>query len=214
EHRVVRAQKMVQEAGQSKPKGYSNGPTDYKRLVEQNNLDAVYTATPWELHTPIMVAAMKAGKYGGTEMPACIGLEQAWELVETSEQTGMPCMLMENYCYMQNVQMILNMVNQKAFGELSHCEVGYQHDTRYVSIDAKVELLWRAHDKLNHNGNRYPTHAIGPAAQWLDVNRGDRLDYLVSMSSRQVGMSHYASKVAGPDHPNAKLDYQLGDVNT
>lgn len=214
EERVARAQRMVKEAGQPEPKGYSSGPTDYMRLMEQGNLDAVYTATPWELHTPIMVAAMKAGKYGGTEMPACIGLDQAWELVETSEQTGMPCMLMENYCYMQNVQMILNMVNQDAFGDLSHCEVGYQHDTRYVSIDAKGELLWRAHDKLNHNGNRYPTHAIGPAAQWLDVNRGDRLDYLVSMSSRQVGMNYYASKVAGPDHPNAKLDYQLGDVNT
>src|SRR5690606_8071952 len=100
------------------------------------------------------------------------------------------------------------------FGELSHCEVGYQHDTRYVSIDAKGNLLWRANDKLQHNGNRYPTHAIGPAAQWLDVNRGDRLEYLVSMSSRQVGMTAYAEEIAGPEHPHAKLPFKLGDVNT
>jgi predicted dehydrogenase len=214
EERVVRAQKLVEEAGQSTPLGYYRGPEDYKRMVEQENMDAVYTATPWQLHTPVMVAAMRAGKYGGTEMPACIGIDQAWELVETSEKTGMPCMLMENYCYMQNVQMVLNMVNKKVFGDLSHCEVGYQHDTRYVSINAKGELLWRAYDKLSHNGNRYPTHAIGPAAQWLDINRGDRLEYLVSMSSRQVGMKHYAERIAGKDHPNAKLDFKLGDVNT
>ncbi|MFC4871043.1 Gfo/Idh/MocA family protein [Negadavirga shengliensis] len=214
EDRVSRAQDFVEAAGQPRPQGYSRGPEDYKRLVEQSNLDAVYTATPWHLHAPVMLAAMKAGKYGGTEMPACSGIDEAWELVETSEKTGMPCMLMENYCYMQNVQMILNMAHQDVFGDLSHCEVGYQHDTRYVSINAKGELLWRAEDKLAHNGNRYPTHAIGPAAQWLDINRGDRFEYLVSMSSRQVGMNHYAKRISGPDHPNARLDFQLGDVNT
>jgi predicted dehydrogenase len=214
EERVARAQRLVQRAGQSKPKGYSRGPEDYKRMVGQKDLDAVYTATPWELHTPVMVAAMKAGKYGGTEMPACINMEQAWELVETSEKTGMPCMLMENYCYMRNVQMVLNMVNQGVFGKLSHCEVGYQHDTRYVNVDANGELLWRAYDKLNHNGNRYPTHAIGPTAQWLNVNRGDRFEYLVSMSSRSLGLNHYAAKIGGSDHPNAKLNFQQGDVNT
>ncbi len=214
EDRVARAQRMVEDAGQAKPEGYSRGPEDYKRLVEQKNIDAVYTATPWKLHTPVMIASMKAGKFGGTEMPACNGIDQAWELVETAERTGQSCMLMENYCYMKDVQMILNMVHQEAFGELSHCEVGYQHDTRYVSINAKGELLWRAEDKMQHNGNRYPTHALGPASQWLNINRGDKLDYLVSMSSRQVGMSHYASRIAGPDHPSAKTKFQLGDVNT
>ena len=214
EKRVARAQRIVEEAGQSKPKGYSRGPEDYRRLVEQEDLDAVYTATPIDLHSPIMVAAMKAGKYGGSEMPICTNMEQAWELVETSEKTEMPCMLMENYCYMRDVQMILNMVNQGTFGELSHCEVGYQHDTRYVNIDANGKLLWRAHNKLNHNGNLYPTHAIGPAAQWLDINRGDRLDYLVSMSSRSLGMNKYAAEIAGADHRIANLNYKQGDVNT
>jgi len=214
EDRVARAQQMVEKAGQPKPQGYSHGPEDYKRLAEQKDIDAVYTATPWNLHAPVMIATMKAGKFGGTEMPACNGIDQAWELVETAEKTNQSCMLMENYCYMKDVQMILNMVHQNAFGELSHCEVGYQHDTRYVSINAKGELLWRAEDKIAHNGNRYPTHALGPASQWLNINRGDKLDYLVSMSSRQVGMSHYASRMASPDQPAAKANFKLGDVNT
>src|SRR5690606_11412320 len=101
-----------------------------------------------------------------------------------------------------------------AFGDLTHAEVGYQHDTRYVNLSADGELLWRAKIKLQYNGNPYPTHAIGPAAQWLNINRGDRFEYLVSMSSRAMGMREYAKKIAGPDHPSAKASYKLGDVNT
>jgi len=214
EEKVARAQRLVEAAGQPTPKGFT-GPEDYKKLAELNNLDAVFTATPWHLHTPVMVAAMKSGKYGGTEMPACDGYDEAWELVETAEQTNMPCMLMENYTYMRNVKMVLNMVRQGMFGELSHCETGYQHDTRYVTISAKGELLWRAYERaLNNTGNRYPTHAIGPVAQWTNINRGNRFEYLVSMSSRSLGLNHYAVTKFGPDHPTAKLKYTLGDVNT
>lgn len=212
--RVERGQRLVTQAGQPKPRGYSQGPEDYRRLVEQGDLDAVYTATPFDLHTPVMLASMRAGKFGATEMPACSTMEEAWELVETSEKTGVPCMLMENYCYMRNVQMILNMVQQQAFGVLTHCEVGYQHDARYVNFEANGDLLWRGNVKLKHNGNHYPTHAIGPASQWLNVNRGDRLDYLVSMSSRAAGMKHYAERIGGKDHPSKKLNYRMGDVNT
>jgi predicted dehydrogenase len=214
EEKVERAQNMVEQAGQNRPKAFT-GSEEYKRVAELNDLDAIFTATPWHLHTPVMVAAMKAGKYGGTEMPACDGYEQAWELVETAEQTGMHCMLMENYAYMRNVKMVLNMVRQGVFGELSHCETGYQHDTRYVTIGPQGELLWRAHERaLNNNGNRYPTHAIGPVAQWANINRGNKFEYLVSMSSRSLGLNHYATKKFGENHPSAKLKYKLGDVNT
>jgi len=212
--RVARAQRLVEKAGQPKPEGFIKGPEDYKRLAEKKDLDAIYTATPLALHAPVMIAAMKNGKYGGTEMPACLSIEEGWQLVEVYEKTRVPCMLMENYCYMRDVQMILNMVNQGALGEITHCETGYQHDTRYVNIDAKGNLLWRANDKLQYNGNRYPTHAIGPVAQWVNINRGDRFEYLVSMSSKAAGMKAYAEKHFGKDHPSAKQNYKTGDVNT
>jgi predicted dehydrogenase len=212
--KVERAQRLVEAAGQPKPKGFT-GAEDYKRIAGLNNIDAIFTATPWSLHTPVMVAAMKGGKYGATEMPACDGYEEAWQLVETAEQTGMHCMLMENYTYMRNVKMVLNMVHHDMFGELTHCETGYQHDVRYVTIDANGKLLWRAYERyLDHTGNRYPTHAIGPVAQWIDINRGNRFEYLVSMSSRALGLKHYATNKFGPDSHAAKLDYKAGDVNT
>jgi predicted dehydrogenase len=210
--KVERAQRLVEEAGQPKPQGFT-GPEDYKRLAELKNLDAVYTATPIDLHTPIMLAALRAGKYGGTEMPACTEYDQASELVEASEKSGKPCMLMENYVYMRNVKMILVMNRLGMFGDLTHCECGYQHDARYAGFGPKGEMLWRAlGGKVNNNP--YPTHAIGPIAQWLNINRGNRFEYLVSMSSRALGQNYYAAKKFGTDHPAAKMKYAAGDVNT
>lgn len=210
--KVERAQRLVGKAGQPKPKGFT-GPEDYKRMAELNELDAIYTATPFDLHTPIMLAAMRGGKYGGTEMPACTQYEQAWELVETSEKTGKSCMLMENYAYMRNVKMIQIMAQQGLFGDLTHCECGYQHDSRYANFGPNGEILWRA-TNTKMNGNPYPTHAIGPVAQWLNINRGNRFEYLVSMSSRARGQNYYAAKKFGANHQGATMKYAQGDVNT
>ena len=219
EARLARAQKIVEEGLGKKPEGYSNGPEDYRRLCERDDLDAVATATPWELHTPVMVAAMESGKYGATEVPAAVTLDECWQLVETSEKTGMPCMMLENVCYYRNVMIILNMIQQGIFGELLHCEAGYQHDVRYLKgIEGKIghggELLWRGKHAITRNGNLYPTHPIGPVAWWLDINRGDRFSYLVSMSSKSRGMNHLIAKMFGENHPNAHIKYALGDINT
>jgi predicted dehydrogenase len=212
QERVERAQRLVEAAGQPKPKGFT-GPEDYKRLAELSDLDAVYTATPPVLHTPVMLAALRAGKYGGTEMPACTEYDQAWELVEAAEKSGKACMLMENYAYLRNVKMVMVMNQLGMFGDLTHCECGYQHDARYAGFGPKGEMLWRALGGKVDN-NPYPTHAIGPVAQWLNINRGARFEYLVSMSSRSLGENYYAAKKFGPDHPAAKMKYAAGDVNT
>ena len=210
--KVERAQRLVEKAGMPKPKGYT-GPEDYRKMADQEDLDAIYTATPFELHTPVMLAAMRGGKYGATEMPACSEYEDAWELVETAEKTGKACMLMENYAYRRNVMMVQVMAQQGLFGDLTHCECGYQHDARYASFGPNGELLWRA-TNVKTNGNPYPTHAIGPVAQWLNINRGNRFEYLVSMSSRARGQNYYAAKKFGADHPGATMQFAQGDVNT
>ena len=211
---LTRAQQIVVDKGRKLPDGYARGPEDFRRMVERDDLDAVLTATPWEWHTPVMVAAMKAGKYGATEVPACVTIDECWELVETSENTGMPCMMLENVNYFSNVMMVLNMVRKGLFGELLHCEAGYQHDVRFVKFDDKGNLRWRGKHSVTRNGNLYPTHPIGPIAWWMDINRGNRFTYLVSMSSRSRGLNYEIAEKFGPDHPNAKLKYALGDINT
>ncbi len=203
EEHLARAQKRAVDAGRSKPEGYSRGPEDFRRLVERDDLDAVINATPWHWHTPIAVAAMKAGKYAATEVPAATTLEECWELVETSEQTGMPCMMLENVNYFRNALAVLNMAQQGLLGEIIHCEGGYQHDVRRGLID-----------EVERRGNDYPTHPLGPISWWTDINRGDRFSYLTSMSSKARGMNNYARKIAGPDHPNATRKFAKGDINT
>jgi predicted dehydrogenase len=213
EEHLQNAQALVEKAWRRRPEGYSSGPEDYRRLVAREDLDAVVTATPWELHTPIAVAAMKAGKYAATEVPAAITVEQCWELVNTSEQTGMPCMMLENDCFGRGALMALNLVEQGVLGEVIHCEGGYDHDLR-AGLLRNGQLSWRGMHALRRNANLYPTHPIGPIAWWIGINRGDRFTYLTSMSSKSRGLSHYAAKHFGPDNLYAKSQFADGDVNT
>ncbi len=213
EEHLQNAQALVEKAWHRRPEGYSSGPEDYRRLVAREDLDAVVTATPWELHTPIAVAAMKAGKYAATEVPAAITVEQCWELVNTSEQTGMPCMMLENDCFGRGALMALNLVEQGVLGEVIHCEGGYDHDLR-AGLLRNGQLSWRGMHALRRNANLYPTHPIGPIAWWIGINRGDRFTYLTSMSSKSRGLSHYAAKHFGPDNLYAKDQFADGDVNT
>jgi predicted dehydrogenase len=214
EANLGRAVSFVETAGRKRPEGYAAGPEDFRRMVARDDLDAILTATPWEWHTPVCVAAMKAGKYAATEVPAALTVEECWELVNTSEQTGKPCMILENVCYYRNVLLVLNLIRHGILGELAHCEGGYQHDVRGAKIAPTGDLKWRGMHSVRRNANLYPTHPIGPIAWWLDINRGDRFTYLVSMSSPSHGISDYVRKRFGADHPNARRTYALGDVNT
>jgi predicted dehydrogenase len=213
EEHLQNAQAIVEKTGRKRPEGYASGPEDYRRLVIREDLDAVITATPWELHTPIAVAAMKAGKYAATEVPAAITVEQCWELVNTSEQTGMPCMMLENDCFGRGALMALNLVEQRVLGELIHCEGGYDHDIR-AGLLRDGQLSWRGMHALRRNANLYPTHPIGPIAWWTGINRGDRFTYLTSMSSKARGLSHYAATHFGADNIYANRQFAGGDVNT
>ena len=211
--KVERVQAMVVGAGQPKPEGYSKGTTDFKRLCERNDLDLVFNATPWEWHVPICVAAMEHGKHAATEVPAATTLEECWQLVETAERTKKHCIQMENCCYDRPEMLCLNLVKKGLLGEILHAEAGYCHDLRGIKFSNEGEGLWRLAHSIARNANLYPTHGLGPVAQCLDINRGDRFEYLVSVSSPARGLSQFAAKKFGPTDPRATQKYKLGDVN-
>jgi predicted dehydrogenase len=212
--KVERAQKWVVEAGQPKPVGYSKGLEDFRRMCETEELDLVMTATPWEWHVPVCLAAMKNGKHAATEVPAGMSLEDCWALVETAEKTKKHCQMMENCCYDRIELMTLNLVRKGLLGEVLHAEAGYLHDLRGVKFSKEGEGLWRRAWAQKFNANLYPTHGLGPVAQCMNVNRGDALDFLVSLSSPARGLHEYAVATFGADSPQAKERYVLGDVNT
>lgn len=212
EEKVARIQQLVEEAGQARPAGYSRSETDFERMCQRDDLDLVYTATPWRWHVPVCMAAMKAGKHAATEVPAAVSIEGCWKLVETSERSGRYCVMMENCCYDRTELMVLNMVRKGLLGELLHAECGYLHDLRGVKFDNNHEGIWRCAHSIKRNGDLYPTHGLGPVAQCMNINRGNQFDHLVSMSCNTRGLNLFAAREFGPDSPRAKQKYALGDV--
>jgi predicted dehydrogenase len=211
--KVTRVQQWVVEAGQPEPTGYSRGERDFKRMCEEEDLDLVFSATPWRWHVPISVAALQNDKHAASEVPAAITLDECWELVENAERYDKHCVMMENVNYGRWESMVLNMVRQGLFGEILHGEGGYRHDLRSVKFSSEGEGLWRRAHSMTRNGNLYPTHGLGPLAQCMNINRGDRFEYLVSMSSNSRGLQQYAQEHFPAGSPQRSEQYLLGDVN-
>ena len=226
---IESALKILKDAGKPYPRIYKNGDEDFRNMVANEDLDGVYIATPWEWHHTMAIAAMKNGINVGTEVPAALTVRDCWDLVNTSEKTGMNCMIMENVCYRRDIMAVLNMVRQGLFGELLHCQGGYQHDLRHVKFnDGKnpygggvefgekgySESKWRTQHSVDRNGDLYPTHGLGPVSTMLDINRGNRMVYLTSTATQSRGLHNYIVDNGGPDHPNANVEFKLGDVVT
>ncbi len=214
EEKVRRAQKMVVDKGYPEPAAYFRGPRDFERLCENEDLDLIYTATPWEWHVPVCLAAMKSGKHAATEVPAAMTLEDCWALVEAAEKYRRHCVMMENCNYGRSEMMVFNMVRQGLLGEILHAEGGYLHDLRAIKFENANEGLWRRAWAMKKNANLYPTHGLGPVANCLDVNRGDRFEYLVSMSSPSRGLQLFAQEHVPDGAPQRSERFVLGDVNT
>lgn len=210
--KAERVRDQVVEAGGAPPRLYTDGPDDWRRLCADEELDLVFTATPWSLHAPVCLEAMRNGKHAATEIPLAVTVDECWELVETAEATERHCVMMENCCYDRTELMLLRMVREGLLGELMHAECGYLHDLRWHKLTDFYENDWRVRHSLTRNGDLYPTHGLGPVAQWMNVNRGNQFDYLVSMATKTRGLREWAADNLGPDSPEARWEYALGDV--
>ena len=207
------AVKAITEAGHPAPAVYTRGPRDFERLCAEEDLDLVYNATPWEWHVPICLAAMRNGKHAAVEVPAAMSLDDCWALVEAAEQHARHCVMMENCNYGRMEMLAFNLVRQGLLDEIVHGEGGYLHDLRDIKFSSTGEGLWRRAWAEKLNGNLYPTHGLGPVANCMDINRGDRFDYIVSMSGPSRGLQAWAAEHFGPDAPQRREQYALGDVN-
>ena len=220
---------VFEKQGRPKPKIYRDGPEDFRNMVSNEDLDGVYIATPWKWHHPMAIAAMENGCNVGTEVPAALTINECWDLVNTSEKSGKLCMIMENVNYRRDIMAVLNMVRKDLFGELLHCQGGYQHDLRHVKFnDGKgaygggvefgekgfSEARWRTQHSVDKNADLYPTHGLGPISPMLKINRGNRMLHLTSTATQSRGLHEYIVKNGGEDHPNAKINFKLGDVVT
>ena len=213
EAKAQAAADKVVAAGQAPPKLFTRGPRDFERMCAEEELDLIFTATPWEWHVPILLCAMRHGKHAATEVPAAMTLEDCWALVEAAEKYQRHCVMMENCNYDRFELMTLNLVRKGLLGEILHGEGSYQHDLRSVKFSTDGEGLWRRAWATNHNGNLYPTHGLGPIANCMDINRGDRFSRVVSFSSPSRGLQLWQAEHLEADDPRRKERYILGDVN-
>ena len=216
---VENAQRRIYRAGKDKADEYT-GEEDWKKICERDDIDLIYITTNWALHTPIATYAMEHGKHVAVEVPAALTIKECWDLVDTSERTQKHCMMLENCNYDFFEMATLNMAQQGLFGEIVHAEGAYIHDLRWLNFSENNHNYkgyvnnWRLEQNANNNGNLYPTHGLGPVCHVMNIHRGDKMDYLVSMSTNQFGMTDYAKEKYGEDSPEAKREYKEGDMNT
>lgn len=182
------------------PEQYSGSAYSWKKMIDREDLDLIYIATPWDWHTPMAVYAMESGKHAAIEVPAARTLEECWQLVHTSEKTKKHCMMLENCCYDFFELMTLNMARDGFFGEIIHGEGAYIHDLLDLNFAKEgYQDMWRLKENYR-DGNIYPTHGLGPIAQIMDINRGDQMDYLISLSSSDFQMQAKANELAEKDN--------------
>lgn len=208
-HRAVEMVKKAQEG--RAPEGYSQGPHDYRRMLQRDDLDAVILGTPMQWHAVMAIDALRAGKHVLSEVAAAMTLEECWGLVRAAEETGKIYMLSENCCYWQPVMMILNMVRKGVFGDLTYAECGYVHECLGLLFKADGTLTWRGEMSRDFAGNLYPTHSFGPVAQWLSINRGDRIVSLVAGSTGQKSLRRYIEKRFPEGHPMRTTAFKVSD---
>ena len=213
--KIAKAQGILAKKNKPKAKEYY-GPEEWKRLCDDPNVDVIYNTTPWEMHVEVQLRAMRAGKHVFTEVPSAFTVDECWELVETSEATRRHCMQLENCCYGETELLTLNLVRLGMLGEIVHAEGSYIHDLRVALANnfGPAGESWRYAWNRDHKGNYYPTHGLVPLCLEMDVNRGDRFDYLVSLESNSANIHHYMAEHKEIVNPRILDKIESGDMNS
>lgn len=190
-----------------------DGTTDYCEVAARDDIEAVVVMTSWTSHIKIAVECLNQGKWVAMEAGGAASLDECWSLVRASEKNGKHCMMIENCCYGHEEMAILNMVKNGVFGEIVHCQGGYQHDLREEIGNGDVSRHYRQDNFLHRNGELYPTHEIGPIAKEINLNRGNRMLTLCSMASKAAGLEAWL-KEHRKDSPLAERRVNAGDIVT
>jgi hypothetical protein len=198
-----------------KPAVYSGSLDSWKEMIKRDDIDLVIIATPWEYHVPMCIESMKNKKHVAVEVPAAYTLEDTWNLIDTAEEMQLNCMMMENVCYGDEELWLLNMAQQGLLGTLTYAECAYIHNLRELLFSQEYYYnMWRIRHHEVRDGNLYPTHGLGPVAQYMNINRGDSFDKIVSMSSLQASLDEYSKQIESTNEFYNRTGYKHGDMNS
>lgn len=188
----------------------------WRTMLQETKPDVVFIATNWLNHAPMAIESMKRGAHAFVEVPIAVTIQEMWDIVDTSERTQKHCMMLENVNYGRDELLFLNMCRKRLIGEPLHGEAAYIHELRWqMEEQHRGTGSWRTYHYATRNGNLYPTHGLGPVAQYMNLARGeDNFGSLVSFSTPARGREAYAQKNYPEDHKWNKLDFKGGDMNT
>jgi predicted dehydrogenase len=211
-----RAANQITDRNRSSPALYTDGDFAWEKMLQRSDLDAVIIATPWRWHTPMAVRAMRQGIIAGVEVPCALSLDECWQLVNTSEKTGVACMMLENWSFRADNLALLNMVRLGMFGDIVHVHCAHSHNCidHWFFDSATGRDKWPAEYLVKFNRDQYPTHSLGPVLSWCDINCGDRFTSLTATATGSFGINNYFTQKFGADHPSAKRTYAQGDIVT
>ena len=197
-------------------KKYWGDEDKWKLMLDEVKPDVVFISTNWNNHAPMAVESMKHGAHTFVEVPIAVTLKEMWEIVDTSEQTQKHCMMMENVNYGREELLYLNLCRKGIIGDILHGEAAYIHDLRYQMKNEKTgEGVWRPYHLAKRDGNLYPTHGLGPVAQYMNLARtDDQFNTIISYSTPAIGRNKYAKENFSEENLWNKIDFKGGDLNT
>jgi predicted dehydrogenase len=195
---------------------YFGDPEAWKKMLQEVKPDVVFISTNWANHAPMAIESMLAGAHAFVEVPMALTIDELWDMVNTAERTKLHCMMMENVNYSRDELLFLNMCRKGLIGELLHAEAAYIHELRWQMDEVERGTgSWRTYHYAHRNGNLYPTHGLGPVAQYMNIGRTeDTFKKLTSFSTPARGRQRYAEMNYPANHKWNALDFKGGDLNT
>lgn len=155
--------------------GWESYETDYRRLVERNDIGLVDVSTPGNTHRDVVLAALEAGKHVICEKPLANSLAEAKEMLLAAREAGTVNTVCFNYRRAPAVQLAKKLIDEGRLGTIRHWRSTYLQD---FIMDPEFPLIWRLKKELAGSG------ALGDiAAHSVDLAR-----FLVGDISQVAGM--------------------------
>lgn len=196
----VNSAKKKLEGTAHNPVLYSGDKDEWKKLCASNDIDLIVITTPWYMHAEMAIYSMEQGKHVITEVPAAGTIDECWRLVKTSEKMKKHCMMLSNTNYMEFQLLTLNMAGKGFFGDIVHGDCAYNTSKMKNNFSKTLYWdMWWLRQYASRKGNIYPTHGLGPVCQIMNINRGDRLDFLVSVETNDFMMGIKADELSLSD---------------
>ncbi len=203
------AKQRVEENRNMTPAVYEN----YRDLIADPNVEAVVIASSWDMHTRMAVDSMKAGKYTAVEVAGAYDIEDCWQLVRTYEETQTPIMLLENCCFDRFELLTTSLARAGRLGKILYCHGAYGHELRGEILGGNVNRHYRLKNYMLRNCDNYPTHELGPIAKLLNINRGNKMIALTSVSTKGgMGLEEFSKDERNPDPSLNGEKFAQGDI--